>query len=57
MQVPASEARTVISSLLPGKKLLWLVECCFALRPQNPEAISGRGAQEGHLDFHTAPEL
>ena len=28
-----------------------------ALRPQKPEGSLGRGAQDGHLDFHTAPEL
>ena len=24
---------------------------------RNHKAYSGRGAQDGHLDFHTAPEL
>ena len=28
-----------------------------ALRPQKPQGSLGRGAQDGHLDFHTAPEL
>ena len=28
-----------------------------ALHPQKPQGSSGRGAQNGHLDFHTAPEL
>ena len=28
-----------------------------ALRPQKPEGSLGRKAQDGHLDFHTAPEL
>ena len=30
-----------------------------ALRPQRPYGLGyyGRGAQDGHLDFHTAPEL
>ena len=28
-----------------------------ALRPQKPYGSLGRGAQDGHLDFHTAPEL
>ena len=32
-----------------------LVECCFT----STETIGllGTGAQDGHLDFHTAPEL
>ena len=28
-----------------------------SLRPQKPEGSLGRPAQDGHLDFHTAPEL
>ena len=28
-----------------------------SLRPRKPEGSSGRTAQDGHLDFHTAPEL
>ena len=28
-----------------------------ALRPQKPYGSLGRKAQDGHLDFHTAPEL
>ena len=28
-----------------------------ASRPQKPEGSLGRKAQDGHLDFHTAPEL
>ena len=28
-----------------------------ALRPQKPEGSLGRGAQDGHLDFHMAHEL
>ena len=33
----------------------WLVECCFT----STETIGllGTGAQIGHLDFHTAPDL
>ena len=27
------------------------------LRPQRPYGLSGTGAQDGHLHFHTAPEL
>ena len=29
----------------------------IALRPQKPEGSLGRGAQDGHLDFHTTHEL
>ena len=28
-----------------------------ALRPQKPQGSLGRKAQDGHLDFHTAPDL
>ena len=28
-----------------------------ALRPQKPQGSLGWGAQDGHFDFHTAPEL
>ena len=28
-----------------------------SLRPRKPEGSLGRTAQDGHLDFHTAPEL
>ena len=28
-----------------------------ALRPQKPSGSLGRKAQDGHLDFHTAPGL
>ena len=28
-----------------------------ALSPQKPVGLSGTGAEDGHLDFHTAPEL
>ena len=33
----------------------WLVECCFT----STETVGplGMGAQNGHLDFHTAPEF
>ena len=29
----------------------------IALRPRKPEGPSGRTAQDGHLDSHTAPEV
>ena len=36
-----------------------MFEFSVALRPQRPSLlrILGTGAQDGHLDFHTAPEL
>ena len=33
----------------------WLVECCFT--STETVGLSGTGAQEVHLDFHTPPEL
>ena len=32
-----------------------LDECCFTAT--ETVGLSGTGAQDGHLDFHTAPEL
>ena len=32
-----------------------LVECCFT--STETVGLLGTGAQDGHLDFHTAPEL
>ena len=32
----------------------WLVECCFT--STESVGLLGTGAQDGHLDFHTAPE-
>ena len=29
----------------------------ISLRPRRPEGSLGRTAHDGHLDFHTAPEL
>ena len=34
----------------------WLVECCFT-STETGVGLLGTGAQGGHLDFHTAPEL
>ena len=34
---------------------LGLVECCFT--SAETVGLLGTGAQNGHLDFHTAPEL
>ena len=33
----------------------WLVECCFT--STETVGLLGTGAQDGHLDFHRAPEL
>ena len=33
----------------------WLVECCFTATEAT--GLLGTGAQDSHLDFHTAPEL
>ena len=34
-----------------------LVQCCFSYILIDLEDCLGQGAQDGHLDFHTAPEL
>ena len=33
----------------------WLVECCFT--STETVRLLGTGTQDGHLDFHTGPEL
>ena len=33
-----------------------LAECCFTSRTETV-GLLGMGAQDGHLDFHTAPEF
>ena len=33
----------------------WLVECCFT--STETVGLLGTGSQDGHLDFHTAPEV
>ena len=33
----------------------WLIECCFT--STETVGLLGTGAQDGHLHFHTAPEL
>ena len=37
--------------------LLVLLRVSVSFRPQKPPGLSRREAQDGHLDFHTAPEL
>ena len=38
-----------------GKRRRRLVECCFT--STETVGLLGTGAQDGHLDFHTAPVL
>ena len=38
-----------------GVRCAMLVECCFT--STETVGLLGTGAQDGHLDFHTAPEL
>ena len=40
---------------LAGWLVGWLVECCFT--STETVGLLGTGAQDGHLDFYTAPEL
>ena len=44
-----------MSRLLVGLIELLLLKCCFM--STETEGLLGTGAQDGHLDFHTAPEL
>ena len=48
------------SSVLPsnsfGRCRKAMLGACAALRPQRPYRLYRRVAQDGHLDFHTAPE-
>ena len=37
------------------RKTWWFAECCFTSR--DTVGLLGTGAQDGHLDFYTAPEL
>ena len=45
--------RTV--TLICGVVVVVVVECCFT--STETVVLLGTGAQDGHLDFHTAPEL
>ena len=49
---PLSGTRTAALSCVI---LNWLVECCFTYT--KTVGLLETGAQDGHLDFHTAPEL
>ena len=48
-------SQTTMTAQFDGAATRWLVECCFT----STETIGllGTGAQDGHLRFHTAPEL
>ena len=39
-----------------SRGLSWLVECCCFTSTETVGLLE-TGAQDGHLDFHTAPEL
>ena len=43
------------SLCLPASPTALLVECCFT--STETVGLLGTGAEDGHLDFHTAPEL
>ena len=47
--------RTVVERARVILVVAWLVECCFTSR--EPVGLLGTGAQDDHLNFHTAPEL
>ena len=55
----ALENRTRVSivSMGIGPTIYQLSFFSVALRPQRPYELLGWGAQDVHLDFHTAPEL
>ena len=61
MTIKDGEPRTAISTftqLLSSDcqfSVLLYVECCFT--STETVGLLGTGAQSGHLDFHTAPEL
>ena len=53
------EPRTSTSSfaqLLSSDKSAVRVQCCF-LSTETVRTVGGHGVQDGHLDFHTAPEI
>ena len=52
------EPRTTTSTftqLLSSEKMMIMVECCFT--STETVGLLGTGAQDGHVDFNTAPEL
>ena len=44
-----------VGCVCKGEPVFYLVECCFT--STETEGLLGTGAQDVHLDFHTAPEL
>ena len=58
MTIRDREVRTATSTftqLLNSRTLLVRAVLCYVHRDRKD--YSGRGAQDGHLDFHAAPEL
>ena len=57
--IPLVQVHTITVALEMPTRLvcshLKLVECCFMSK--KTIGLLGTGAQDGHLDFHTAPEL
>ena len=53
--VSSSDAGLLTASRLKLSKCGKLVECCFT--STETVGLLGTGAQDSHLDFHTAPEL
>ena len=53
--MPNEEAELSADDSVLGVAVLGLLKCCFT----STETVDllGRGAQDVHLDFHTAPEL
>ena len=57
MCLPTKSAYNYRETTQQLKKVLqngWLVQCCFT--STETVGLSGTRAQDGHLDFHTAPE-
>ena len=52
-----TECRSVAVWTLNRNCRLLMIVWSVALRPQKTVGLLGTGAQDGHLDFHTAPEL
>ena len=50
------EPRTVTSTLAQLLSSVTKAKCCFT-STETIRTIKDRGAQNGHLDFHTAPEF
>ena len=56
MVTTGDETLTTTTTVRRGKSIIErLLKCCFT--STETVGILGTGAQDGHLDFHTAPEL